>query len=284
MPYLSIVVGFNTTPPCETAVRLASALALQAGAALHVVSVDQPVVPVGGFGWAAPYDSSAYMAELLEDRAKKGAMLAGESIECTAHAELGSPAAEIVRLAKEEQAGLIVLGAAHHTALERIFIGSTADRVVRLTPVPCLLAATDTPPRNLLVAVDDSRFGRAALHAALQYAETFGASVRCLHVADGPPPAGATIGAFDMDEYLASMTKHFEDHLAELEGRVETKIRVGDVVENVLAEADESKADMIVVGSHGRGFIGSAILGSVSEGILRRSPVSVLLVPCPEED
>ena len=281
----SIVVGFNATKACRTAVKLAAAMAGRSSAALHVISVDQPVVPVGGFGWAAPYDSTAYMSDLLADRARKGAELVGEGVACTTHSELGSPSLEIVRCAKAHEAGLIVLGAAHHTALERFFIGSTADRVVRLATVPVLLAASERIGQRVLVAVDDSAFGLAALHTARGFAGTYGGEIRCLHVVEGPPPTGATIGAFDLAEYQASMTRHFEAWLADQEGEVTARavLRVGEPVRSILDEAQDWDADLIVVGTHGRGFVGRAILGSVSEGILRRSRSSVLVVPHQED-
>jgi nucleotide-binding universal stress UspA family protein len=57
----------------------------------------------------------------------------------------------------------------------------------------------------------------------------------------------------------------------------------GDVVVEILREATEIGADLIVVGSHGRTGLSRALLGSVSEGITRRAQVPVLTVHAPKE-
>lgn len=281
-----VVVGFNATDACERAVRCAGALAARASAKLHVVSVDQPVVPIGGFGWAAPYDSTGYVADMLADRAKKGAALVPEGVEVEIHAELGSPSSEIVRVAHECGASLIVLGAVHHSRLERFFVGSTADRVVRLANVPCLVAAAAACPERILVAADDSAFGRNALEAALRLGGDMGVELRCIHVTTEAPPPAAMVGTFDGGYYEEMLTKQFDEFVQRVREEagdglpgIRTVLRIGGIKENILAEAEEWKADLIAVGTHGRGFVGRAILGSISEGLLRESPVSVMVVP-----
>ncbi|MHC4957994.1 MAG: universal stress protein [Planctomycetota bacterium] len=283
----NIVVGFNATEPCKTAVRAAAAIAGTCGAHLHVVSVEQPIVPVGGFGWAAPYDSTGYIADLVADRCRTGTEIAGQGCEVTAHAEMGSPSNEIVRIARENEAGMIVLGASHHSAIERIFLGSTADRVIRLAHVPCLIAATPDAPKRILVAADDSEFGRHALQAALRIATLCGAeSIHCLHVTTEPPPPAAMVGTFDVDYYTDALAGSFDKFVQDVrsgEGEsapeVATKVRVGGIDVQIVAEIEASGVDLLVIGTHGRGFVGRKILGSTSEAVLRQSPISTLVVP-----
>jgi nucleotide-binding universal stress UspA family protein len=286
-PIESIVVGFNATEPCKTAVRAAASIATTCGAHLHVVSVEQPIVPVGGFGWAAPYDSTGYIADLVADRCRTGIEIVGGVCETTAHAEMGSPSNEIVRIARETGAGMIVLGASHHSALERIFLGSTADRVIRLAHVPCLVAATAETPKRILVAADDSEFGRHALHEGLRCAALCGAeSIHCLHVTTEPPPPAAMVGTFDVDYYTDALAGSFDKFVQDVRAKVgddappvETKVRVGGIDVQIRAEIEESGADLLVIGTHGRGFVGRKILGSVSEAVLRECPISALVVP-----
>ena len=53
----------------------------------------------------------------------------------------------------------------------------------------------------------------------------------------------------------------------------------GAIVEAILQEASDVEADLIVVGSHGRGAMYQLLVGSVSEGILHKSPLPVLVIP-----
>ena len=53
----------------------------------------------------------------------------------------------------------------------------------------------------------------------------------------------------------------------------------GDPAESIIAAAEAESADLIVVGSHGRNRVGRAILGSVSDEVVRTSPCPVLVVP-----
>ena len=61
--------------------------------------------------------------------------------------------------------------------------------------------------------------------------------------------------------------------------RVETLLRAGVPAEEVVAVAQEWRADLILVGTHRRGGLARLVLGSVAEGVLRRSPRPVLVVP-----
>ena len=64
-----------------------------------------------------------------------------------------------------------------------------------------------------------------------------------------------------------------------LRDRVETLLRAGVPAEEVVAVAQEWRADLILVGTHRRGGLARLVLGSVAEGVLRRSPRPVLVVP-----
>jgi nucleotide-binding universal stress UspA family protein len=282
----AIVAGYNATDACRRSVRRASSIAARTGATVHVVSAAVPPVPVGGFGWSAPYETSQDLGKLVHERADEGAALVPDGIAAEAHAAFGNPGREIVAVAEKVNAGLIVVGRVVHSTLDRILLGSTADKVVRLAPVPVLMAAAEDCAQRVLVALDDSPAGEAALRAAVRLAADTGAEVACVHVVEAPPP-GLTPGeAADMDGWANELAGHFMRHVEEIARGVApdaaapaTKVRIGEPAAAVLDEAKEFQADLIAVGTHGRGFLQRAILGSVSESILRQSPVSVLVVP-----
>jgi nucleotide-binding universal stress UspA family protein len=264
-----IVVGYNGTEACGVALRLASALARRCGGALDIASVGIPVVPVGGFGWISPHDPGAHIDELVRERVEEAAARVDEGVPATTHALFGMPAAEIVELARAKGAALIVVGAARRSGLERVLVGSNAERIVRLTQTPVLVAASAEPPRRVLVAVDESPFSEAALRAAAALAEAAGAAVRCVHVV--PEPASR--------DALVALEGRVRDFVAGLAPRPECDIRTGPVCDGILEAAAAWDADLVAVGSHGRGFVGRAILGSTSEALLRRATVSLLVAP-----
>ncbi len=66
--------------------------------------------------------------------------------------------------------------------------------------------------------------------------------------------------------------------------RIQTKVVNGRPKQAIIDEASEWKADLIVAGSHGRGFWGRAFLGSVSSAIVKHAPCSVLVIRKTEED
>jgi nucleotide-binding universal stress UspA family protein len=63
--------------------------------------------------------------------------------------------------------------------------------------------------------------------------------------------------------------------------RVETRLEDGDPVKTILRVADEAKAGLIVIGTHGRTGLGRVLMGSVAEQVVRRATCPVLTVKNP---
>jgi len=284
----SIVAAYNGTDACKVAVRRAAALALRLGATLRVVSVQAVTPVVGSTAWAVPYEPLGPTQDAVRQRAHEGAALVQEAVDAVPHALFGVPAIEIVRVARETRALRIVLGRSPHSALERFLLGATADRVLRLSPIPCLVAASPAVASRMLVAVDDSEYGARALRVALRHAAATGAEVRCVHVVPAPGEGGRKrladalprVRQF-LDEFVGSLRAE-----AGKEGPVPeaaTTVRTGVAGREILLEAEACGADLVVVGTHGRGFLQRAILGSTSEHLLHNATTSLLIVPAGEE-
>ena len=140
---------------------------------------------------------------------------------------------------------------------------------------------------NLLVCVDLSESTEIILKRVEKLAKSLSARVWLLHNAQPAPD----IVEFKVDPLAAreSLAKKFHvEHrrIQELAERmrkagIETKALLvhGDTVETILQEAKDVKADMIVVGSHGRGAMFQLLVGSVSEGVLKKSRIPVLVIP-----
>lgn len=141
--------------------------------------------------------------------------------------------------------------------------------------------------KNILVAVDFSEIGEQVLGNAALLASSLGARLWLIHVsAPDPDFVGYKAGPPGVRDQVA---KHLRKEHRQLQSMAEdqrqrgidaTALLVqGPTVETILREAANLEADLIVLGSHGRGAVLRALLGSTSEGVLRKAEVPVFIVP-----
>ncbi|MEO8484635.1 MAG: universal stress protein [Acidobacteriota bacterium] len=142
---------------------------------------------------------------------------------------------------------------------------------------------------RVLCAVDLSDASRLALRQALFVARQHDATVRVIHVLDpGSPPSTREGTLFDITpEMRAAVEEDLNWLVAALldaEVPIDTHVREGRVVPTILEEAEAMKADIIVIGTHGRSGFQRLALGSVAGKIIRAAPCPVLAVPPPVKD
>jgi len=199
----------------------------------------------------------------------------------TLKVRLGPAAVVLRQVAEETRPGLLVLGGKHHTALERWLGGSTSLHVVRTSEVPVLITAREpVTPRRVLVAADLSKAAGPTVRLAERFARLVGAQLRVLTVFE-PLPDLPGIPPTDPTEYYALAQETLERDVWPLvkTPRVERVVRHGMVVETLLREATDWQADVLVVGSHGKGWAQRVLLGSVTERLINHLPTSLLVAP-----
>lgn len=135
--------------------------------------------------------------------------------------------------------------------------------------------------RTILVAFDGSDQSKKAFRFALELAGRFQSKLRVLGVVRLPEPAVSP----EIDAMLDRGREHFRDEFAALEGHaaesgltIETRVAVGHPVEQILREAEDAQADLIVMGRRGTTRATRWILGSVSERVLRYAHCPVTVV------
>ncbi len=138
---------------------------------------------------------------------------------------------------------------------------------------------------KILVATDFGAPADAALACARMFAERFGATLHLLHVAEDPLglAAGPDGFALDVEAMRDEALKDAERHLAPrcaTTGAVTmtSEVVFGSPAEVIPRVAEERGADLVVVGTHGRGLFSRLVLGSVAEHVVRHSPCPVLTV------
>lgn len=143
MPEINTIlspVDFSGTS--EYALQYAVDLASQLNAEVKVIHVYQfPAFTVPESEFVAPLDSdfeADYPARLQEQVDNLVERYVSSGVKVTGGLAEGVPYSEIVRAAKELSADLIVLGTHGRTGLAHLLLGSVAERVVRLSPIPVL--------------------------------------------------------------------------------------------------------------------------------------------------
>lgn len=203
-----------------------------------------------------------------------------------------SPGPTIVEHARQREADLVVMGTHGRRGLRHLMLGSVTEEVVRRAPCPVLTAREQEEPatvagfETILAPVDFSEHSELALEHAVGLAREVDADLQILHVVeeitypDFYYPAPAT-----GEQMATEIRERVSERLQEALGRIEELgVRAGvHVVEDRPAPgiadfAEESGADLVVVGTHGLTGVKRALLGSVAEGVIRRSVPPVLTV------
>ncbi|MEK6610587.1 MAG: universal stress protein [Gemmatimonadota bacterium] len=187
----------------------------------------------------------------------------------------------LAEVAAELGAGLILLGGKHHRGVARLFSG-TIPHMVRTCDVP--LMATDGSSggfQRVLVAVDLSYAAKPTIEAGERFAKLFGAQLRVMHVVEPIPVIpGFPVDVPDDDCYRGA-EQYVESRVWPLvtQAGVETVIRRGRSAAVIVNEGEQGRADLGVVGSHGKGWGDRLLIGSTSERLLHLLPTLTLVVP-----
>lgn len=205
----------------------------------------------------------------------------------------GRPADAVAETARDLGAELIVVGKHGENGHVREYTGRTADRLVRSSHVPVLLAnpAPTPDPVRILVPLTYSSVVPFIVGWAARIARRFDAEVIALHVIGSAvlshvlfmssvPQGKSDLTQAEIDSVFSEETSEWKKKLVDAgvpAERVKSQVVFGEVSQEVLAAADMYGASMIVMGSHA-GPVRRALLGSAASAVLRKAEIPVLVV------
>lgn len=284
---MRVLVAFDGSTSSLNALSLVRGLAWPEGTVVKVVQVVPPP-PLAEPGVFADVD--AHAAGTL---ASMVGPTWSDSVTIEARLIAGEPPANvIVEAATRFGADLIVVGHRGHSAMATVFLGSVARDVTEHATCPVLVARGERI-EHLVLADDGSEGAYRARRVLASWPIFEGKRVDVVSVAHVARPLLAGVSVSVREEAREAQAE------AELEGRVscgrlaaaaaeELRVagmhtaayaRVGDPAEQICDVARERDADLVVLGTRGRGALGRVLLGSVARAVLLGAPCSVLVVP-----
>jgi nucleotide-binding universal stress UspA family protein len=272
----TIVVATDLQGQSEAALEYARKLAGAYGARIVLAHGADPV------DYAAVEAVPRQLKKRMPEEAREALdKLSGDLLRegIPSHSEIrqGAVAQMLVDVAKQYEAGLIVIGTEGMHGAGPVLVGAVAEQLVRISPCPVLAVAADwnagefrpTPGGPVLLAMERNEATQSAVSTAYSLAETFHRPLIVLH-ARGPAEASAFLnpGATTLDEFGIQASGRFPIRIVVKDGNP------GDAIEEAIAQHHPS---MLVVGvkraSDTPGRHGTAF------AILARSRVPVLCVP-----
>ncbi len=286
-PFEHVFVATDFSAGAAQAIARAGRLPLAERGKVTVVHVLSDRIPK-----KTRADAEKLARRHLEQATKSLSKIAGtlgrRDIKVSSELCQGQAYVEIIRHARSAAADLVVLGRHGRRPVRDMFIGSTAERVIRSGDLPVLVVSRKATRsyRRLLLAVDLEDTCRSVVGVALRAVGPEVASATMVHAYQVPFEGFMTPGARTGEmtdlrkEYrqtAASGLARLQASLDDLGVRWQTVIARGDPSTAILAEAVRRRADLLTVGTHGRSGIAHALLGSVAEWVIRAAACDVLV-------
>ena len=244
--------------------------------------------------------AEAYLGRLVSSYDETG-------IPTAAAVRSGTPHEEILDACERAECDLIAMATHGRGGFTRLWLGSVADRVVRHSTVPVLLVpssgredsvlaeeAVEVPVapadvKTVIIALDGSDLARQAMVPATALGEAFGAEYVLFEAVPPPevmvPPAVGDMPASvvrTVRDLVAGARRRLEDEAARLrEAGFTVTVAVTEELEPapaLLRLADATPGAVIAMTTHGRGGLGRAVLGSVTDKVVRAARCPVLVV------
>lgn len=289
--YEGILVPLDGSKGAEVVLPYVEEIAARSGAVITLVSVCEPAAGETDQLYRSYLERTAEKVERqLEDWGAQG------KVKVEAEVLLGKPATEILRYADERRMSLVAVASRGRSGRGPWLLGAIAAKVLRATDRPVLLIRAPARDmalqekrlvKRILMPLDGSRVGEAAIPCAETLARTLGAELFLFHVVEPVTVwAGFEGGAYHtapQDE--ARQKASAIAYLQGIGGRLREKglsassaIASGSVADQIIDYATTKAIDLIAMSTHGRSGITRWVFGSVTDKVLHAGDTPVLTV------
>ncbi|MCG1003142.1 MULTISPECIES: universal stress protein [Halobacterium] len=278
----SILVPTDGSECAEVAIGYAEDLAERYEATVHVLCVVDSRSLDTDTRLEQVQEESTEIVTAVHDR------LAGADIPVEDAVRTGVPHQEILDYATQQDTDLVAMGTHGRTGVERFLLGSVTEKVVRQSEVPVLTVRAENdetvtyPYSDILIPTDGSEQAAGAIDVGVDITSTYQARLHAVSVINSTS-FGVDVRSADIFEVLDEAAQTAVETVANeaTEASVsalETAVKYGNPYREIRSYIDEHDIDLVVMGTHGRSGLERYLLGSVTEKIVRTSPVPVLTV------
>ncbi|MDR2350054.1 MAG: universal stress protein [Deltaproteobacteria bacterium] len=288
----AVVCATDLSEGSNKALHLASFIASRYNSKLVVAHViDLPAVTPYGETMVDPQELQSRVAQSAREQVAD--ILAGVPPELwELKVTIGYPTKAIHEMVKETGAGLLVAATHIRSGIERLLLGSVTRKLMFTLTVPFLVVSGSLPLErsslheieSILISTDFSKESLEAVAWGFDFARTF----------DAKPTLASVIESSQLDQMLSrdpqkekAMAQTITDELtrnlwdlvpADLKDKTDVRVLAGHPHEELNKYAILNRADLIVVGVHGRGFFENIMVGSTTDRLVRLGQFPVLAV------
>lgn len=205
-----------------------------------------------------------------------------------------SPTEEIVSFAQDKKMDLIVMGTHGRSGLSHFMLGSVAEKIIRHMPCPVVTIRHPEGKekrsydgiKRIVVPIDFSPYSKQAVETAAVIAEKFGAELQFLHVIEEQVhPAHYVTGKTSIFAFVPDLMNKSEAAMEKfvnpsLKASVQRSFHVveGRAHAAIVEFAEQQKAGLIAIASHGLSGLEHFLVGSTTERVVRHAKIPVLAV------
>ena len=287
----NILCSVDRSPSSLQAFSYAIALARWQGARLNLLEVIEAARPAGSS--RVPEDDNVpedMRAALERDLRRVLTARRASDVRVKIIMRKGNVVQEILAEAKASRADLVVIGSHGRGGVQRLVLGSVAEKVLRLATCPVLtvrsgvrVTSRSRSPRTILCATDFSATANRGVAYAKRLAKEANARLVVMHAVEWPFGDAMTSGP--VGELRRSIESSARDKLARLlprsssDGRgAQAVVTLGKASADIVKLARARSVDLIVIGVSGRGAVDVAVLGSTTHHVIREGTCPVLTV------
>ncbi|WP_333618596.1 universal stress protein [Dietzia sp.] len=287
----AVVVGVDGSDVSKAAVAYAAKTAAGRGIGLHIVMAYSAPTAMFSEGMVPPHQLVEHFEKEAEPVVQDAMKIARETepeLKITGAVAEGNPAQLLIEYSRE--AKIVVLGTRGLGALKGVVLGSVSAHVATNAFCPVIVTKADTADNvhsdgPVVVGVDGSDNSVRATEWAFSEAKARGAHLLAVHTWIDPEVQAAAAGIILSEDDLKRLSDEqrgmLEDALGNIKERypeveVDTLV-TEDRATRILVEKSK-EAQLVVVGSHGRGTFTGMLLGSTSRSLLQASYAPVMVV------